>query len=47
MNKWYFSKDNTITEPMDFESAKKYVAANLDSYGMATVIYPMASCTLH
>ena len=33
MNKWYFSKDNTITEPMDFESAKKYVAANLDSYG--------------
>lgn len=33
MNKWYFSKDNTITEPMDFESAKKYVAANLDAYG--------------
>lgn len=33
MNKWYFSKDNSITEPMDFESAKKYVAANLDSYG--------------
>jgi len=33
MNKWYFSKNNTITEPMDFEAAKKYVAANIDSYG--------------
>ena len=33
MNKWYFTKNNTITEPMDFEAAKKFVAANLDSYG--------------
>lgn len=33
MNKWYFSKDNKVTEPMDFEAAKKYVVANLDSYG--------------
>ena len=33
MNKWYFSKNGSITEAMDLELAKKYVIANPDAYG--------------
>jgi len=33
MNKWYFSKNGSITEAMDLQSAKEFVTANPDSYG--------------
>jgi hypothetical protein len=33
MNKWYFSQNGTVTEPMDFESAKEFVVANPNAYG--------------
>ena len=33
MNKWYFYKNNVITEAMDLEDAKEFVVTNPDSYG--------------
>jgi hypothetical protein len=33
MNKWYFSKKGSITEAMNFESAKEFVVNNPDAYG--------------